>query len=114
MQKMLKIANFILGCNLAFGSELSFLKDDSDTRLFTIEVDRHCERQSEYEFPLAKDPAQEFKVPYNCTDVGVIHQNLNGLAFRLYLKDFLKFRYDENEVYTQTSYKQRTIDSAIA
>jgi len=30
------------------------------------------------------------------------------------LKDYLKFRYDENEVYTQTSYKQRTIDSAIA
>ena len=60
---MLKIASYMLGCNIALGSEQGFLKDDNDNRLFTIELDRHCERQSDYMFPLAKDPTQEFKVP---------------------------------------------------
>lgn len=49
-----------------------------------------------------------------CTDTGVKHQYKNGRLMRYHLQDFISDKYDPDEVYVQTSYKTRTIESARA
>mmetsp|Transcript_19397 Transcript_19397/g.26241 ORF Transcript_19397/g.26241 Transcript_19397/m.26241 type:complete len:257 (+) Transcript_19397:2-772(+) len=85
-----------------------------ETRLFTVEVCRHCERQSSKHFPFAKDPAEEFTVKNNCTDVGVTHHHENGRGLRNFFGSYISNDYSVDQVYTQTTYKQRTLDSALS
>ena len=39
----------------------------------SVEIARHCEREPGHIFDLAKNPEDNFTVPYNCTMTGVKH-----------------------------------------
>ena len=102
----------LLGFNFA---KSSLYQSSKENRLFTVEVDRHCERASSHLYNFAKNPDEEFTVPSNCTDYGVNHQYQNGQKLRDdYFGDYISSTYDADQVYAQTSYKVRTIDSARA
>ena len=82
-----------------------------------MEVTRHGERQSGKLFSFAANPEEEFKVAYNLTETGAQSHFANGKAVREFFDkhdDFLSAEYNPEEVYVQTTYKQRTLDSALA
>ena len=110
---MLTLVVRALLVNLAI-MECSFVAGVTRQRIFTVQVCRHCERESKYEFGLALNPDEDFTVPQNCTMTGVEHEHSNGEYMRKFLGDFISETYSATEVYTQTSWKQRTIDSARA
>ena len=91
--------NVFFSSLVLLGTALSQGQGDPE-RIFTVEVCRHCERESSVLFNYAKNPEEEFKVASNCTEVGVDHHNLNGLGLRLWLESFLSIKYDPSEVYT--------------
>jgi len=83
-----------------------------------IEVSRHGARTSENIYPLTVDPADNFQVAYDLTQAGVdMHNDLGKNYVRqryLIDKQFLSSEYDPNEVYVQTTDRQRTILSATS
>ena len=86
---------------------LAALAAAQDKIMFTVEVTRHCARQSGETFEFAKDPAQEYNAPKMCTLYGVQQQYKNGESLRTKLN-----LTSPSEVYTQTTDAQRTLDSA--
>ena len=85
--------------------------------LLSVEATRHGERGPGKLFNFAADPNQEFKEEHKLTRKGVFSQYANGLAIRELFdkhKGFLKAEYDPDEIYVQTTWKERTIESAKA
>ena len=86
--------------------------------VLSVEVARHGERAPHYIYPFAAHPEENFTVPYNLTETGAQSHYANGHGLRHFFDKqnegygFLSEKYDEKEIYIQTSYKQRTIDSA--
>ena len=66
---------------------------------------------------MAANPDEEFKVAYNLTETGAQSHYANGQGIREFFdkhSGFLSAEYNPEEVYVQTTYKQRTLDSALA
>ena len=67
---------------------------------------------------MALNPEENFTIAYNLTETGAQSHYASGKGIREFFDKqnggagFLSKDYDEKEIYIQTSYKQRTIDSA--
>ena len=103
--------------------DMDELDSDGESKwnlLLSVEVCRHGEREPGHIYPFAAVPEENFAIPYNLTATGAESHYVNGMGLRTFFdkqnggKGFLSANYDETEVYVQTSYKQRTIDSARA
>lgn len=84
--------------------------------LMSVEVARHGERASKIIYDFTVNPEDNFQVPYNLTQTGAESHYVNGVGLRYFFdqNQLLSEQYDPEEVYVQTTYKQRTIDSARA
>ena len=109
---------------MAFLAPLQYALDLSDAEsgekklLLSVEVSRHGERAPHFIYDFVLRPEENFTVPYNLTETGASSHYANGQGLRNFFDrqnggaGFLSQEYDEKEIYVQTSYKQRTIDSA--
>lgn len=88
-----------------------------ETTRLLVELCRHGDRASKNIYPLTvNDPTDNFQTPYELTMTGAEqHYRLGNEYVRpryVIEKEFLSEPYDATEIYVQTTYKQRTIDSA--
>ena len=110
----------IAATSLSMACSATSLLDSADPRmklLLSVEVARHGERAPGKIFDFAANPEENFTIPYNLTFTGADSHYVNGLGLRQFFDShdqFLSQWYDPEEVYVQTTYKQRTIDSARA
>ena len=89
--------------------------EEKGTFQLVVEVCRHGERAPMQLDKIAKDPADDFKIPGRLTMTGAQHHYALGQNLRKYYIDehkLLSDAYNSDEVYTQTTSIQRTIDSA--
>ena len=112
------LANVALLAPLHQAAELDQAYAGEKKLLLSVEVSRHGERQPGYMYDLALNPEEEFKLPFNLTETGAQSHYASGKGIREFFDKqnggagFLSKDYDEKEIYIQTTYLDRTIDSA--